>query len=642
MANRLFKLTLCLLPIIIAGVACADIILPPPVQTSPLSAQALPPPDQTLATNPTNSIPVQKIEPPLSPPPPSPPPAAAPPPPPAPTLPSVGKPPPRTPLGARVMLPFLPPPESSLVPIQVKLPPPEASLPPIPAGSILPPGINLLPPPEASLAPPGTVVSPPPSILPSPQDTCESGVSDLSAYNHPVYLNQYNIPDQEKIIQLPQPGETHLPAKTITLREAILIALRNNPSVINSELTRITDKYGLELAHYDFEPFYSLKGSALYKSGTKPAYSLTSSATVDSSIGTEYNVSYANNFNGTGGTATATISQPLLRGFGYVNQIPYENAMDAEEVAKLNFKNNTISVVTAVISAYYAVVSDLNSLRVQKVNLDQIMTLLQQNRLQVRVGKLAPSELVQQEANLESTRVAYEQSLNQLHADTQNFLLAIGILPSMKVNVDPHIVLSDYKVPDQSDAIQIAMMHNIAYQQQTIGIRAIRRAVLVATDNLKPTLDATATESLKGLGTSKTTESESFQLDLTVPIDDFKSRVAYEEAKIAYKQAEIGLEETKETLQTTVINQLVNVASLYKQIEIAENAVRLQRKTLENTVLRQKYGKTTMFEVVQVRNTLLQDEINLINNQISYQNAIAQLQAELGITLEQWNIQLRY
>ena len=478
--------------------------------------------------------------------------------------------------------------------------------------------------------------------LPPPSETPHTDMAEPSAYHHTVFLDEYNIPEQAKVIQLPKPTETNRVPKSLTLREAILIALRNNPDVINSELTRITDKYAVELAHYQFEPHYTLDGNATFTSGQLPTYSLDSTVTVQSPIGTTYGADYSTAFDGTGSTVSASISQPLLQGAGYVNQIGYENSLDGEEEAKLAFKGGIITLVSTVITNYLALVQGENNLVAQKRSLDELETTLQQNRLQVKVGRMAPADLLEQESSLESTRVSYEQQLSTQIQNYQSFLLTLGLLPTAKIKVVPNIEVFNYKVPKLKDAIRIAFENNIGYQTALIAMRSQKRSIILAQDALKPTLDVTATETLSGLGTSSPAEGESVTVNGSVPIDNFTERVELINTRIAVQQQELLLEQTKETLISDVTNQLTGIDSFRTQMRLAEQAVKLQNETLQNAIKRQKFGKATMFEVVQQRDTWLSDQLSFIGTEIDYDNGIVDLQMLLGITLDQWNVKLRF
>ena len=88
-------------------------------------------------------------------------------------------------------------------------------------------------------------------------------------------------------------------------------------------------------------------------------------------MGTKFSLSQNNNINGSWGTTTLTVDQPILRGFGDVNMFDYENAIDSEETAKLTFKQGVMSQIAAVVQAYRTLVGAYNSLDIQKRTLNE-------------------------------------------------------------------------------------------------------------------------------------------------------------------------------------------------------------------------------------------------------------------------------
>src|SRR5581483_1619101 len=69
---------------------------------------------------------------------------------------------------------------------------------------------------------------------------------------------------KEKELQniLPLPQTTIQKPKLLTLEDAIVLALRNNPLVRSARLQRISDQFALELANYAYEPQFKFTANA--------------------------------------------------------------------------------------------------------------------------------------------------------------------------------------------------------------------------------------------------------------------------------------------------------------------------------------------------------------------------------------------
>lgn len=97
----------------------------------------------------------------------------------------------------------------------------------------------------------------------------------------------------------------------MSLREAILLALRYNPNIQNAELDRIVQRYDLRLAHNEFELQYALGASGVLQKSTfngigtdttrtlmaSPEFDLRTKLGTQATLGIDNNVTGENNNN---------------------------------------------------------------------------------------------------------------------------------------------------------------------------------------------------------------------------------------------------------------------------------------------------------------------------------------------------------
>ncbi len=429
----------------------------------------------------------------------------------------------------------------------------------------------------------------------------------------------------------------------LTLKEAIFLALRNNPDVESFELQRVVDKFALEVAKNAFAPQYNLTGSTQYQKGQKPAFNLTPGISVLTPIGTSVGVNYSNDLMGDAGGANLNITQPLLRGFGpNVTKIPLWNAEDVAEIAKINYDNNISLIVVAVIQSYYALVSDFHNLEVQRETLKQSLSILKQFELKVKLGKMAPSDVIQQRVSYSATQlVLKEQELN-LTQDYQTLLQLLGLDPDAKLKLDLKLNgAADSKVPALKQSIELGLKNNAAYQIALKNLKIMERAVSLAKDQQWWQLNLLLNKSIGDTANSPTNTNPQVGLSLNAPINNLNQEQLLVNAKIAYDQARLALEKQKRALVSEITAEVSNVGNLKEQIKIAEEGVELQTKALEDTRLKQSYGKASVFDLTQQENLLLGQQINLINNRLSLLNAVVNLQQVLGVVLKERGIKVR-
>jgi len=492
--------------------------------------------------------------------------------------------------------------------------------------------------------------------LPQPGATAMGDSSYVLARHKKHSQAQFRVEQQ----YLPAPTFTPRVPKKLSIKEAILLALRNNPDVESAELQRVVDKFALVVAHNAFEPQFDIGGNVSYQRGTRPGYSIGPNVTLNTPLGTTISASYGNAFNGAPGTATVQVRQHLLKGAGWAyNTANLASAVVSEKVARLNFKNSIITAVVNVVNAYRVLVQDYNNLSIQQRTVMRAEQTVSQTALRVKAGKVAPSDLLQQKANLATTRLSMMQQKASLQNDYQQFLQSLGLVSTAKVVIDKTIVFGNLKFPSLKKCIELALENNINYQTALIQIRADKLNLITAKNQSRWTLDVTASTNVgQSSGTvnlppsgsvegqpgqvtaSGTGPSVGFNLD--IPLNNVSAKQQVLSARVQLEQAKVRLQQTKEQLISNVTNQINQIKNQHEQIKVATEAVKLQVQNLKNAQLKLKYGKTTVFEVNQLQDQLLQQQTNLVGNKIQFLNSITSLNQTLGITLQKWGVTLRY
>ncbi len=433
--------------------------------------------------------------------------------------------------------------------------------------------------------------------------------------------------------------------------EAIVLALRNNPNVHSSRLQRINDKYALELANYAFQPHFNISGNTVFTKGEKTGYNFNPGVSLATKWGTQLSINNTTDLKGTQ-QEQVSVTQPLLRGFGAVNGFSWLNTQDSELIARLSFKTSITDIITQVITTYRQVVQDYNNLKVQKTALRREEQTEKQYRLRTKSGKMAPSELLQEQANLANTRLETLRQENTAQQDYQTLLDTLGLSPNSHLKLDTNINFHAYKTPTKEQAIEIALNNNPQYVTQTIQINAAERAVQSAKNDLWWQLDVSAQSNLvtshgnfpgvTSLNELSTTDAPSITLQLSIPFREIDKKAALVKAKVALAQAQDALEQNKRTLTRQVINDLNNLNNLLDQLNVAALGISLQRKNFNAEQIKQRYGQTTALNVNIIQDQLLQQEINFVNSQIGYLNSVTEFENLLGKTLNDWGVELRY
>lgn len=452
----------------------------------------------------------------------------------------------------------------------------------------------------------------------------------------------------------------------LSIREAILLALRYNPNIQNVELDRIVQRYQLRLANNEFELQYALGASgSTQKSRFNGVGSATSNTLIASpelglktKLGTKASLSIDNNVgfnNSYNPVLNFSLTQPLLRGFGSsVNEVSLLDAIDSEWLNKLNLQQSVVDQVTQVIMAYRTLILSGNNLQNQRLQLKEAKKSYDINEKKIKAGQLEPTGNIQQSYQIESLSLMVEQAENDFSIASQDLLQTIGLDPEMHLSVPSDVTLKELIVPDLKKSIETALNHNTGYLAQKMALRADERAYKVAKNqqlwqlDLAGNVQSGVVNDVTGLNGgvrgiyNGNNVTQTARVTLTVPLHDLNRRSQLINAKVRLEKDRINLVAAKRALVTNITNTINNIQSLAKRYELAQKQVKLavQSYTLEKK--KQQAGISSALDVNNTQNQLIQAQSGLISAKIAYLNQLSALQRTLGTTLDYWQIKLRY
>ena len=296
-------------------------------------------------------------------------------------------------------------------------------------------------------------------------------------------------------------------ARRITLKEAIYIAINNNPALKASELDPIAATEAVRGANAAFDPDLTAQGDV--EKSVTPVTSpfQTTGATGFDSKAYDWNfavnkvsavtngtfgITFDNNRTYTNSTFSgvnplyqptleASLVQPLLRNFGWgFATLNVRLSESAQRTSQWNYGEALQQFVERIGNDYWAVVGAAENLEVAESALKFNDDLVRINRISVKVGTLAPIDLQEAqsaaataEANVYAAEAALKSSRAQLRQDVM--LNPAGtFLPE---NIEP----ADVPNPNQeiSDNEETALERMVQYSPQLGGLReSIRTALL--------------------------------------------------------------------------------------------------------------------------------------------------------------------
>jgi outer membrane protein len=232
---------------------------------------------------------------------------------------------------------------------------------------------------------------------------------------------------------------------------------------------------------------------------------------------------------------TATLSQPLLNGFGLLPNTRYIiEARNSIKVANSQFAQQVIATVTQTSNDYWELVYDRENVKVQEAAVGVSQKLYQDNKKQLEIGTMAPLDVLTAESQLatdqqnlivaQTTRLQQETVL--LNDITKNLLTkdvaGIEIIPTTGIST-PDLVEN---IPLQ-DAVQEAWKKRPELYQADLNLKNAGIEVKATANGLLPSLNAYVQYQAQGLNGNriKSNATGGFAADTASPLVDANGNI---------------------------------------------------------------------------------------------------------------------
>jgi outer membrane protein TolC len=370
------------------------------------------------------------------------------------------------------------------------------------------------------------------------------------------------------------------------------------------------------------------------------------------------------------GDADFQITQNLLNGFGRpVLARNIRVSKNNEKVSNLQFKQQVITTVSAVLNLYWDLVSFNADLKARKDELATAQALFEDNKKQVQIGTLAPIEVTRAEAQVYSSEqdlLISQTNLLQQETVLKNAISRNGVASPELAEV--HVVpLDTIQVPPQDELepidqlVKEALNKRVEIAQDKINIDSNEINLRAIRNGLKPTLQLFAELTNNGLagganylapgtvapsyltgGTGqvfaevlrRNYPNYSAGVSLNIPLRNRAAQSDYVTSELSQRQAELSLQKAVNQVRVDVQNALIGVRQARVRYDSAVKARILQQQTLDADRKKYTLGASTVFQVVQDQQTLASAQSTEQQSLANYSHARIQFDQALGTTLE--------
>jgi outer membrane protein TolC len=359
-----------------------------------------------------------------------------------------------------------------------------------------------------------------------------------------------------------------------------------------------------------------------------------------------------------------TLTQPLLRNRGlFPNRAPILIAQRNLKQARSNFTAQVNNVILGIIADYWTVVLGRENLAVQQKSLEEAQKSYDHDKKALSLGALPPLDIYRSESQVASRRVGV------IHAEYSLKQAADQFRRDISADLDPNIRALDLELTDQpaplgemptvdiAAALSRALANRPEFEAVRQQLASDELNIRLAHNSLKPDLELSGFYSGNGLNNSPagtdigltggldqafqfTYPTYSATLSLNLPIKRHSAEANLADSLVNRRQDQYLERRTNQSVTLEVTNAVHSLEEAKLSIEAAKVAVDLARETLHADERKYELGAETVFFVLDAQTQLAQAELNLIQAQINFQLAVAQLDHATGDLLDHHHVQI--
>lgn len=379
------------------------------------------------------------------------------------------------------------------------------------------------------------------------------------------------------LLPLPFPASAEDSLQTnqvLSIEQAALIALSNNPSYAQKENTVESAEITVSQQQANFYPDLNFKASG----------------SEDLDMNVELSAS-VNLFNGFADIAALKNSEQLLEA----------------ELKSLSQEEQTLIFQT--FSLFTQVLTNQELIGVEEVNLEENNTLLEQIERFQRAGKIPISDLYQQQAETKQAELDLLEAENSLNISKLNLMQTLGLPPTDQYTVSP----LDFEklalgLPNE-DFVQlagIALAKRADIKAQEHQVQAAEQKIRGSKAGHLPTVNLAAAlaSEYSDYWDDFMDEDLGSTIGITFSIPLYDRHLASNntvKAQIAKRNEQLTLKQKKLQVRLEMAQAIQDYQTTQKKIEVVESKLTYAQEALESYEERYRVGASTLVELIQTR-----------------------------------------
>lgn len=408
-------------------------------------------------------------------------------------------------------------------------------------------------------------------------------------------------------------------ARTISLQEAIQIAVENNYQLKQAKNNLDLAKEGIKSEYADFAP--SVSGSF---NGSRT----TGRQFVEETVSFEEATS-----RGVSGSIGANIT--IFDGFNNINSLrsSQQEKLSAEE----SYQRAKEQVIFNTASNYLQVLLNIELLEIAEENLQNSQQQLEQVQAQVEVGSRPSVDLYNQEAQVASDELTVTQQENSLKFSKLVLVRQLQIDPLGEYEfVVPDVEMESVQNSNVSfslsELIDQAILNRSDLKSEIANIRSLEYQLKIAWGSLYPSISANGGISSRYSDQYSAPDpnnpgqridvgfsdqffdqqvNRSVGFSVSVPIfQNWNRMLNIQSSKIQLKNAELSYDNSKLQVIQEVTQAYNDFVSYQKQLEASQKSLRASERAFETQQERYNVGSSTLIELSQAQASYVEAQSN--------------------------------
>ena len=442
-------------------------------------------------------------------------------------------------------------------------------------------------------------------------------------------------------------GPVNAQSQILTLDDAIILALENNPdikvSLLNSQKSRaaVREAFGYALPSLDasgnfahflkkpkmpFPDFEALLTRATYNILFEENVIPRDESKLPPVQTKLQSFAQTNNYEASLTLTQILFSSAVFRGIG-ASQIYYDLS-----VAELR---NTISKTKLNVErAFYGALLTKELLIIAKASFDNAQENFRNVSALFEQGFVSDYDRMQAEVRVENIRPTLLQMENMLETTLNDLKLVLGVDQALAIDVTGEFVYIPEQLPEEDDIIDFALANNFSLRSLKLKMDVDEAFIDLDLANYWPSLAAFGNYTYAGSSDqwnfqnySAATVGLNFSINLWQG-NRTKNRV--EQSTITYKQTSEQLSQLKEYIVNQVKAKYLELKRVQSLVEAQQRNVTLAERTYEISMLRYNEGTGNQLEVQNADVALRQARVNRIQSIHSYITTKLELEQLMG------------